>query len=166
MTHGCDDIVMHHLQDHGKEPREQYLPLMELAHKEDPDDAQICFWLGREYMWANQPERGIELLQRYLALPSSTWAEERSEAMRYLARMQPTRRCSGWTRRGSKRRIGGRSGSIWPRNSTAKADWLNLFWACTNGIEKTRRTGSYLDDAIAGGSGYSIWARSPPGIST
>ena len=28
----------------------------------------------------------------------------------------------------------------------AKADWLNLFWACTNGIEKTHRTGSYLDD--------------------
>jgi hypothetical protein len=26
------------------------------------------------------------------------------------------------------------------------ADWSNLFWACTNGIEKTQRTGSYLDD--------------------
>jgi hypothetical protein len=28
-----------------------------------------------------------------------------------------------------------------------QADWPNLFWACANGIEKTRRTGSYLDDA-------------------
>ena len=28
----------------------------------------------------------------------------------------------------------------------ARRDWLNLFWACTNGIEKTHRTGSYLDD--------------------
>ena len=28
-----------------------------------------------------------------------------------------------------------------------QADWLNLFWACANGIEKTHRTGSYLDDA-------------------
>ncbi len=27
-----------------------------------------------------------------------------------------------------------------------QSDWLNLFWACTNGIEKTRHTGSYLDD--------------------
>ena len=25
-------------------------------------------------------------------------------------------------------------------------DWPNLFWACTNGIDKTHRTGSYLDD--------------------
>jgi hypothetical protein len=28
----------------------------------------------------------------------------------------------------------------------AQGDWLNLFWACANGIERTRRTGSYLDD--------------------
>ena len=77
------------VQDLTKPTRQQYLPLMELAHKEDPDDAQICFWLGRDYMWAKQHERAIELLQRYLALPSSTWREERSEAMRYLARMQP-----------------------------------------------------------------------------
>jgi hypothetical protein len=27
------------------------------------------------------------------------------------------------------------------------ADWLNLFWACSNGIEKTHRAASYLDDA-------------------
>jgi hypothetical protein len=27
-----------------------------------------------------------------------------------------------------------------------QADWLNLFWACTNGIEHTRQTGSYLDE--------------------
>jgi hypothetical protein len=33
----------------------------------------------------------------------------------------------------------------------AQADWANLFWACTNGIEKTRRTGSYLDDERAWG---------------
>jgi hypothetical protein len=32
-----------------------------------------------------------------------------------------------------------------------KADWLNLFWACTNGIEKTHRTGSYLDDGSCWG---------------
>jgi hypothetical protein len=27
-----------------------------------------------------------------------------------------------------------------------KGDWLNLLWACTNGIENTRRTESYLDE--------------------
>jgi hypothetical protein len=32
------------------------------------------------------------LLQGYLALPMGTWADERSEAMRYLARMQPEKK--------------------------------------------------------------------------
>src|SRR5262249_46635996 len=28
----------------------------------------------------------------------------------------------------------------------SKEDWSSLFWACVNGIEKTRHSGSYLDD--------------------
>src|SRR5437868_12154743 len=88
MTRDCADIVMCEVQDFAKETRRQYLPLMEIAHKEDPDDAQICFWLGRDLMWAKQHERASELLRRYLALPSSQWREERSEAMRFMARIQ------------------------------------------------------------------------------
>ena len=60
---------MYEVQEPNKPTRRQYLPLMEVAHKEDPDDGQICFWLGRDYMWANQHDRAIELLLRYLALP-------------------------------------------------------------------------------------------------
>ena len=160
VTCDCADIVMYHVQDHSKPTRRQYLPLMELAHKEDPDDAQICFWLGREYMWANQHERGSELLQRYLALPSSTWPEERSEAMRYLARMQPDKKMV-WLDKARPEAPHRRE--IWldlAEEFHGQADWLNLFWACTNGIEKTHRTGSYLDDSTAGAFGYSIWARS------
>jgi hypothetical protein len=86
------DILVHHIQDRTKDTRAQYLPLLEVAHREDPEDSQICFWLGRDYMWANHIDRGIEVLQRYLALPSSSWTEERSEAMRCLARMQPDKK--------------------------------------------------------------------------
>ncbi len=147
VTRGCDDIVMCEVQDLTKTTRGQYLPLMELAHREDPDDAQICFWLGREYMWANRHEQGIELLQRYLGLPSSTWKEERSEVLRYLARMQPDQKMA-WLDRARSEAPHRRE--IWldlAEEFHGQADWLNLFWACTNGIEKTHRTGSYLDDA-------------------
>ena len=48
ITRGCDDIVMYEVQDLHQADAAKYLPLMELAHKEDPDDAQICFWLGRD----------------------------------------------------------------------------------------------------------------------
>jgi hypothetical protein len=144
---GCDDIVMWEVQDHSKPTRRQYLPLMELAHKEDPNDAQICFWLARDYMWANQPERSIELLEHYLSLKTSTWDDERSEAMRYLARMQPEKRMI-WLDKARMEAPHRRE--IWldlAEELHAQTDWLNLFWACTNGIEKTRRTGTYLDDS-------------------
>jgi hypothetical protein len=146
VTRGCDEIVVHHLRT-APTNHEQYLPLMEIAHKEDPQDAQICFWLGREHMWAKQHERGIELLQRYLALPSSTWGEERSEAMRCLALMWTDRKMF-WLDRARMEAPHRRE--IWldlAEEFHGQADWLNLFWACANGIEKTHRTGSYLDDA-------------------
>ena len=142
----CDEIVMNEVQDLAKPTRNQYLPLMELAHNEDPDDAQICFWLGRDYMWKNRREQGIELLQRYLSLPTSNWYEERSEAMRYLARLQPDQRML-WL---DKARVEApHRREIWldlAEELHGQADWPNLFWACTNGIEKTHRTGTYLDD--------------------
>lgn len=142
----CDDIVVNEVQDHTKTTRRQYLPLMELAHREDPEDAQICFWLGRELMWAARHERGVELLERYLSLPTSTWNDERSEAMRYLARMQPDKKMS-WLEKARLEAPHRRE--IWldlAEELHAQSDWLNLFWACTNGIERTHRTGSYLDD--------------------
>jgi hypothetical protein len=141
----CFDIVMNHLRTTPTN-HEQYIALMELAHRENPDDAQICFWLGREYMWAKRHEQGIELSQRYLALPSSTWREERSEAMRCLARMQSDQKMA-WLDRARSEAPHRRE--IWldlAEEFHGQADWLNLFWACTNGIEKTHQTASYLDD--------------------
>lgn len=142
-----DDIVMFEVQDLSKPTRSNYLPLMELAHQEDPEDGQICFWLGRDLMWANLPERAVQMLQRYLELPASTWGEERSEAMRYIARMLPDRRMY-WLDKARNEAPHRRE--IWldlAEEFHGREDWLNLFWACTNGMEKTRRTGSYLDDA-------------------
>ncbi|RVD54948.1 glycosyltransferase [Mesorhizobium sp. M2D.F.Ca.ET.185.01.1.1] len=151
VTGSCDDIVMSEVQDHAKPTRSNYLPLMEIAHKEEPDDGQICFWLGRDLMWANQHERAIHLLKHYLSLPASIWGEERSEAMRYIARMQPQDKLL-WL---DKARIEApHRREIWldlAEEFHGRADWLNLFWACANGIEKTRRTGSYLDDASCWG---------------
>jgi hypothetical protein len=148
----CPGILVHHIQDRNKATRSQYLPLLELAHKEDPEDSQICFWLGRDYQWSGRPDRGVETLQRYLALQSSTWTEERSEAMRCLARMQPDQRMA-WL---DKARIEApHRREIWldlAQEFRDLADWPNLFCACVNGIETTHRTGSYLDDAYCWGA--------------
>jgi tetratricopeptide (TPR) repeat protein len=137
---------MSEVQDHGKDTRRQYLPLMELAHREDPADGQICFWLGRDYMWADRPAEAAAMLERYLALPNSTWTEERSEAMRYLARVQPERKPE-WLERARLEAPHRRE--VWldlAEHLHHDGDWLNLFWACSNGLHKTRPTNSYLDD--------------------
>jgi glycosyltransferase involved in cell wall biosynthesis len=152
VTVNNSDIVMFEVQDLAKPTRSSYLPLMELAHKENPYDAQICFWLGRDLMWANQQEQAVPLLERYLALPTSKWAEERSEAMRYIARMLPGQRLS-WLDKARMEAPHRRE--IWldlAEEFHGKADWLSLFWACTYGIEKTHKTGSYLDDQSCWGS--------------
>jgi glycosyltransferase involved in cell wall biosynthesis len=141
----CLDIVMHHLRTTSTN-HARYLAMMELAHREDPGDSQICFWLGREHMWANQNNRAFELLQHYLGLRSSTWKEERSEAMRCLSRVQPDQKMA-WLDKARMEAPHRRE--IWldlAEEFHGQADWLNLFWACTNGIEKTHRTRSYLDD--------------------
>jgi tetratricopeptide (TPR) repeat protein len=145
VTQNNPEIVMRHLRTTATN-HERYQSMMELAHKEDPSDAQICFWLGREYMWANQHDKGGELLLRYLSLPTSKWEEERSEAMRYLARMQADKRMF-WLDRARMEAPHRRE--IWldlAEELHGQSDWSNLFWACTQGIEKTRRTGSYLDE--------------------
>jgi len=145
VTRSCDEIVVHHERSTATN-HEQYIRLMELAQKEDPQDAQICFWLGRELMWASQNERAIEFMQRYLSLPTSTWSVERSEAMRCLARMQPEQKIF-WLDKA--RMEAPQRREIWldlAEELHGKEEWSNLFWACTNGIEKTHHCGSYLDD--------------------
>jgi glycosyltransferase involved in cell wall biosynthesis len=146
VSRSCLDIVMHHLRTTSTN-HERYLAMMELAHTEDSGDAQICFWLGRQHMWANQNGRAIELLQRYLELPTSTWKEERSEAMRFLARIQPDQKMALLDKARMETPHRRETWLDLAEEFHRQADWLNLFWACTNGIEKTHLTASYLDDA-------------------
>jgi glycosyltransferase involved in cell wall biosynthesis len=145
-AHRCDEILIHHIQDWSKPTRQQYLPLLEVAHKEDPSDSQLAFWLGRDLMHAGRNEDAARVLRHYLALPTSNWPEERTEAMRYLSRVEPDKKLF-WL--DEARREAPHRREIWhdlAEEYHSQADWLTLFWACTNGIERTHRTGSYLDD--------------------
>lgn len=76
--------VDHHADD--TKPRSQYLPLLELAVREKPDDDRNVHYLGREYMFYRRWDDCINMLKKHLALPSATWADERCASMRYIAR--------------------------------------------------------------------------------
>jgi len=76
-------LEVHHHPDSTKS-RGQYLPLLELAVRENPNDDRNVFYLGREYMFYNMHEKAIPHLLKHLEL--SGWAAERSASMRYLAK--------------------------------------------------------------------------------
>lgn len=79
------DMVVEHRPDDSKS-RAQYLPLLELASLENPEDARCAHYLGREYMYYGRWDEAIYELKRHLALPSASWREERAASKRYLSR--------------------------------------------------------------------------------
>lgn len=81
----AEGVQLDHHPDVSKS-RGQYLPLLELAVAEDPEDDRSCHYLGREYMYRGEWEKAIAALKRHLALPRATWADERCASMRYIAR--------------------------------------------------------------------------------
>lgn len=78
-------IQLNHLPDPTKS-RGQYLPLLEMSVREDPDDDRNMHYLGREYMFYGYWDKCIETLQKHLNMPSARWDEERCASMRYIAR--------------------------------------------------------------------------------
>ena len=78
-------MQINHHADEGKS-RAQYLPMLEMAVEEDPEDDRNMHYLGREYMYRGQWARAIATLTRHLALPKAIWADERCASMRYIAR--------------------------------------------------------------------------------
>ena len=74
--------------DHWADPhksRASYLPLLELAVREDPANDRNTHYLGREYMFHRRYGEAMETLLRHLSLPTATWKAERAASMRYIA---------------------------------------------------------------------------------
>ena len=141
-------VLMGEIQDTGKD-RGQYLPMMERAHAEDPADAQLCFWLARELMAYGEGGRAVEKFLHYLGLGHWTFAEERAEAMRFLARVQGD---AGWLHRAVVE--AGHRREVWldlAEHFHGQSDWPGLLWATSGGLERARLTGTYLDDPAAWG---------------
>lgn len=80
-----DKVIVNHYPD-SKKNRSSYLPLLELAVKEDPRNDRNMHYLGREYMYYGKYEEAISTLERHLSLESATWKDERCASMRFIAR--------------------------------------------------------------------------------
>jgi len=80
-----DEFKVKHFPDPNKS-RGQYLPLLEIDAKENPDNDRSAHYLGREYMYYGMYDKAIAEFMRHLSLPTATWADERSASMRYIFR--------------------------------------------------------------------------------
>ena len=80
-----EEIVVDHYPDSTKS-RSNYLPLLELSVKENPDNDRNMHYLGREYMFQGKYNEAIDMLIKHLNLKSATWKDERCASMRFIAR--------------------------------------------------------------------------------
>jgi tetratricopeptide (TPR) repeat protein len=79
------EITLKHYPDNSKS-RSSYLPLLELAVKENPNNDRNMHYLGREYMFYQNYEKAIETLKKHLNMPTATWNDERCASYRFICR--------------------------------------------------------------------------------
>lgn len=82
------NVKIYHLPDNTKS-RGQYLPLLEMAAKEDPASDRCAHYYARELFFHARYNEAAEEFKRHLSLPSAFWKPERSESMRYIAKCDP-----------------------------------------------------------------------------
>lgn len=80
-----EGLETHHHPDPSKS-RSQYLPLLEMAVKEDPENDRNAFYYARELFFYGHKEEAKKQFERHLSLKNSTWSAERTASMRYLAK--------------------------------------------------------------------------------
>lgn len=80
-----DMLLVSHHPDNTKS-RGQYMPLLELAVKEDPHCPRNAFYHARELTFYARWSEAITALNKYLAMPEATWQNERCYAMRLLGK--------------------------------------------------------------------------------
>ncbi len=156
------DIQLNHFPDPAKS-RGQYLPLLELSHKENPQDAATTFWLGREYMFYSQHDKAIETLKAHLKLESG-WDMERCASMRFIARCWQAKGNTAEAKRWLYRAIAESPGTREPYVDMAKlayalSDWQLTYAMAELALRITEKPTAYLTEEVCWGfSPYDLGA--------
>ena len=143
-------MIMNHMPD-GAKSRGQYLHLLEASHQEDPSCAQTLFWLAREHAHMNQNDQAVSYFQKLLR-QDHVWHLERSEAERWLAKLQPHNQLQ-WLRRSvataPERREPWRDLA---QHHYLQAQWPSCYAACVQALDIKSGTGTYLDTSDVWGA--------------
>ena len=152
----ADGVQLDHHPDEGKS-RGQYLPLLELAVQEEPDNDRNRHYLGREYMYRGEWEKAVGTLKSHLAMPQAVWRDERCASMRYIAR------CLRHLGRGD-------AAALWLHRAIAEAphlrepylefadllyarqDWYGVIFMVRHALTIAERPRTYICEPFAWGS--------------
>jgi len=157
-TVSINNLVLNHYPDLSKH-RSQYLPLLELSAKENPCDDRTVLWLGREYMYYAQYEKSIETLKGYLNMDTARWDEERSAAMRFIARCYQSTGNSYEARSWLYKAIAECQSVREPYLQMAKLayyekNWPLVFYMTEEALKISEKSGSYLLELDAWGYSF------------
>ncbi|MBQ9792765.1 MAG: glycosyltransferase [Clostridia bacterium] len=144
----CEDLVLRHYPDKNKS-RGQYLGLLELAVKENPENDRNTHYLAREYMFCGQYDKAIEMFKKHLNLKSATWCEERSASLRYIGDCYLNKKASYKAISYYKKAIQECPSIREPYLSLAelyyaKKDYLNCVFVLENMLKITHKNLSYI----------------------
>jgi len=143
-----EGMVLNHYPDTSK-PRSSYLPLMELAAKENPQDDRNMFWLGREYFYHGRYDECIATLKNHLELPSARWDEERSASCRFMSSAYKAKGNIREAKRCLYRAIAECPRVREPYLHMARLgyelkEWMLVYCMVDSALKITSKTGSYL----------------------
>ncbi len=149
-------VTLHHYPD-DKKSRASYLPLLELAVKENPENDRNMHYLGREYMFYRMYDKAIDTLTRHLSLPSATWADERAASMRYIARcrlaLNQTALAECWFLRAIAEAPYVREGYVeYSRLLYDRKDWHGVIFFLKKALDIRNRSVSYINEPASWGA--------------
>ena len=144
-----DGMVLNHYPDASK-PRSSYLPLLELAVKEDPTSDRMAYYLGREYMYKGEWDQCISTLKRHLSLKTATWSDERCASMRWIAksyyRRGDTQQAYAWYYRAIAESPGMRDPYIeCAQMGYELKDWPMVFFMTQEALKIKKKSDTYVN---------------------
>lgn len=151
-----DGVQLDHHPDEAKS-RGQYLPLLELAVREQPRNDRNRHYLGREYMYHREYQKAIDTLRYHLAMPEAVWADERCASMRYIARccraLGQEAQAAAWHHRAIAEAPHLREPYLdYADLLYEKGDWFGLVHLCRAALSIAERPKTYISEAYAWGA--------------
>ena len=146
-------IKLNHYPDPSKS-RGQYLALLEMSVKEDPEDDRNMHYLGREYMYYGMWDKCIETLEKHIKMPQAYWKDERSASMRFIARAykdkNDLKESANWLYKAIAEAPHLREPYIeMAQLAYAEKDWPRVFHMAEEALKIKERPSTYINEAFS-----------------